>query len=64
MQLGPQHLVRLLRHDEDDGLGLDQIAVSMDGLAIGLPALQRCIQPPGLGFQKSDRVIGCPMSTT
>jgi len=35
----------------------DQIAVVSDGLAIGLTALKRCIQPAGLGCQKSDRVV-------
>ena len=50
MQLGAQRMASLLWHDEDDGLGLDQIAVCIDGLTIGLPALQRCIQPAGLGF--------------
>ena len=49
-QLGPQCLAGLPRHHQDHGLGLDQIAVSIDVLAIGIPALQRCIQPVGLGF--------------
>ncbi len=60
MQLGPQRLASLLRHNEDDGLGLDQIALVSHGLTIGLPALQRRIQPAGLGFQEGDRVVGAP----